>query len=225
MSYTSPYTVREEIANTITHGIGVVFSIVGLTLLVTFASFEADPWRIVTVSIFGTTMLMMYLASTLYHALPDPTVKRVMRTVDHCTIYLLIAGTYTPFLLVMMRGVWGWSLFVLLWSIALTGCILKIRSMMVNSGDQQRWKNWVSTALYVAMGWTIIIALKPTLEMVPATAMALVAVGGLLYTGGVVFYLWERLPYNHAIWHCFVLGGNVAHFIAIFAFVAMMPAV
>ncbi|MBI2425773.1 MAG: hemolysin III family protein [Candidatus Hydrogenedentes bacterium] len=224
MQHKNHYTLREEIANSVTHGVGVVFSIVALTLLVTFASFGQDPWRIVTVTIFGTTMLVMFLASTLYHALPHPPVKRALRVVDHCAIYCLIAGTYTPFLLVCMRGVWGWSLFALLWTIALAGCIYKICFIQLRNDHITGWRNWVSTGLYVAMGWTIVIAAKPTLEMVPVDALVWVAIGGLLYTAGVIFYLWERLPYNHAIWHCFVLGGSVAHFIAIFAFIAVMPA-
>jgi len=206
-----PYTLGEEIANAITHGLGAVLSLVGLTVLIIYATYDADPWRIVSVTIFGSTLTLMYLASTLYHALPHPPVKRVLRIADHCCIYLLIAGTYTPFLLVTMRGPWGWSLFGVLWGIAVAGCIFKL----FFTG---RWDR-VSTAIYLAMGWMVIVALKPTIELVPPGAMVLMAAGGLIYTGGVFFYCCHRLPYNHAIWHLFVLGGSAAHFLAIFFYV------
>jgi len=205
------YTLGEEIANSITHGVGAVFSIVGLTLLVVFASLGADPWRIVAVSIFGATLLILYLASTLYHAFPQPAVKRVMRVLDHSAIYLLIAGTYTPFLLVNLRGPWGWSLFGVLWGIAVAGCLFKAFCI-------GRWDK-VTTLLYVAMGWAIVVAIKPTMQNVPMGALILMLIGGLAYTSGVVFYLWQRLPYNHAIWHVFVLGGSITHYFAIFCFV------
>ena len=204
---TGHYTVAEEIANALTHGAGAVLSGGALTAMVIVAAMTSDPWRIVGASIFGITLLLMYVMSTLYHALPHPRLKSFFRVADHCAIYLLIAGTYTPFLLVNMRGPWGWTLMTILWGGAAAGCIFKF----FYTGRF----NKLSTAIYVAMGWTIVIAIKPTLEMVPMEALAALAVGGLLYTLGAVFYLWERMPYNHAIWHVFVLGGSTAHFCAV----------
>jgi len=217
MSSNLEYSVREEIANCVTHGIGALFSVAGLTMLLVYAFMAKDPWVIFGVTVFGTTMVLMYLASTLYHAFPQPGVKRVFRKIDHCAIYLLIAGTYTPFLLVSLRGPWGWSLFAVLWTIALAGCFFKVA--FIDVGAHLGWWDKVSTALYVAMGWTIVVALKPTLELVPQAALALMALGGLAYTGGVIFYLWQRLPYNHAIWHLFVIAGSALHFFAIFFFI------
>lgn len=206
----SHYTIAEEVANAITHGIGVVFSIVALVLLVVYANLGGDTWRLVAVSIFGSSMLLLYLASTLYHALPQPALKRILRVVDHGAIYLLIAGTYTPFLLGDMRGPWGWGLFGLLWGAALVGIVYKI--FFVGKF------NFIATMMYLAMGWAVVIALKPAIEMIPMAALILMALGGLAYTSGVVFYLWDRLPYNHAIWHLFVLTGSVFHFAAILGY-------
>ena len=209
------HTVKEEIANAITHGIGAVLSVVALVALVVYSAEGADPYRIVGVSIFGATMLLMYCASTLYHAFPHPNIKHVMRICDHCSIYLLIAGTYTPICLVSMRGPWGWTMLAILWGIALFGCIFKLFFV----GRCEKF----SVGLYVAMGWMAVIAIKPTLEMVPGPAMIMMALGGLTYTSGVIFYLWDRLPYNHAIWHLFVLGGSTMHFLAIFWWVLPVP--
>lgn len=214
-------SLGEEIANSITHGIGALLSVAGLTMLVVYASMAADPWVTISVSVFGTTLVLMYLASTLYHALPHPNVKRLFRKIDHCAIYLLIAGTYTPFLLVHLRGPWGWSLFGTLWTIAIAGCLFKMA--FIDAGAHHAWWDKVSTGLYVAMGWAIVIALKPTLELVPLPALLLMALGGLAYTGGTVFYMWQRLPYNHAVWHLFVLAGSTFHFFAIFFFVVPAP--
>ena len=201
------YTLAEEVANAVTHGFGAVLSAAGLTALVILAVMEADPWRIVGVSVFGVTLMLMYLCSTLYHAVPHPQLKSFFRIADHCAIYLLIAGTYTPFLLVTMRGTWGWTLFVFLWTAAIAGCIFKF----FYTGRFEK----VSTAIYVAMGWTIVVAIKPAMEMVPTGAMIVIGIGGLFYTLGAVFYLWDRLPFNHAVWHVFVLGGSAAHFFAV----------
>lgn len=205
------YSIGEEIANAMTHGIGALLSVAGLTLLVVFAAMGADPWVMVGVTVFGVTMLIMYLASTLYHALPHPDMKRIMRVADHCAIYLLIAGTYTPFLLVHMRGNWGVPLLVLMWGMALCGCIFKI----FTTGKLEK----LSTAFYIGMGWVAVAAFKPTVESIPAAALLLMFLGGLAYTSGVIFYHWERLPYSHAIWHCFVMAGTFVHFMAVFFWV------
>ena len=204
------YTVAEEVANAITHAVGVVLSVVALVLMVVYASSGGDAWRIVGASIFGSALILLYLASTLYHALPQPSVKRIMRIFDHSAIYVLIAGTYTPFLLGYMRSTLGWAMFGVLWGAAIAGIVFKF--FFIGRFDK------ISTLLYVAMGWTIMVAIKPALELVPAGAMVLMLIGGLAYTGGVIFYLWDRLPYNHAIWHLFVLAGSATHFAAVFAF-------
>jgi hemolysin III len=215
------YHLAEELASCITHGIGTLLSIVGLTLLVIFAAAGGDPWRVVSVSIFGATLVLMYLTSTLYHACTHTPARNILQICDHCSIYLLIAGTYTPFLLVNMRGPWGWSLFGVLWGMAVAGCAFKIWMMDHN---HKRWWNFLSNFIYIAMGWAVIIALKSALETVNTTGIILLIVGGVAYTGGVIFFCWQRLPYNHTIWHLFVLSGSVSHFFAVFFFVVPLAA-
>lgn len=221
MTTPTEHSLGEEIANSITHGVGALFSVAALTILLVYAMMSEDPWVITGVTVFGSSLVLMYLASTLYHAFPQPRVKQVFRKIDHCAIYVLIAGTYTPFLLVNLRGPWGWSLFAFLWTIALAGCLFKV--VYIDVGAHLRWWDKVSTGLYIAMGWAIILALKPTVENVPHPALFLIALGGLAYTAGVVFYLWHRLPYNHAVWHLFVLAGSALHFFAVFYFIIPPP--
>nr|WP_245613605.1 hemolysin III family protein [Pelobacter seleniigenes] len=205
------YSVGEEIANSVTHGIGTLLAILGLVMLVVFASLHGNAWHIVSCSIFGGTLLLLYLSSTLYHSIPSPRVKRLLRVFDHSAIYLLIAGTYTPFTLVNLRGPWGWSLFGIVWGIALLGILLKTTRYAQLRG--------VSTTLYLIMGWTVIIAIKPMLSVLAPTGFTLLLLGGLAYTFGVIFYAWKRLPYGHAIWHLFVLAGSCFHFFAVFYYV------
>lgn len=202
----------EEIANAATHGLGAVFSIAGMSVLVVLAAFTHDPWKIVGASVFGSSMLFLYVASTLYHAFPWPRVKRVMQSIDHVGIYLLIAGTYTPFLLVSLRGTWGWLLFAIVWTIAVVGGVFQI----FFAG---RWDR-LSTFSYIAMGWTIVIAAKPAIAMIPHGILLAMIAGGLLYMAGVFFYQWERLPFHHAIWHVFVLSGTATHYFAVLQVVA-----
>ncbi len=214
----SYYTPAEELANFVTHGVGTLLSVGALVTLVAYAAIGQDPYRIISVSIFGASLFLCYLASTLYHGVPHPRAKDVLRVLDHCAIYLLIAGTYTPFLLVTMRDSWvSWGLLIFLWAFALAGCIFKI--FHTGKGD------FLSTMMYILMGWSIVVAIKPTFEMVPSGAIVLLALGGLAYTGGAVFYLWHKLPYNHAIWHLFVLAGSAFHFAAVFAYIVPMPEV
>ncbi|WP_420641181.1 PAQR family membrane homeostasis protein TrhA [Candidatus Leptofilum sp.] len=201
------YTIGEEIANSITHGIGAALSIAGLTLLVSLAVIYGDVWRVVSFSIYGGSLVLLYLCSTLYHSIQHPKVKRVLRIFDHSAIYLLIAGTYTPFTLVSMRGPWGWSLFSVVWGLALIGIAFKT----VFIGKYEKW----ATVAYVLMGWLVVIAFKQMLVSVPPGGIVWMVVGGLIYTVGVLFYAWEKLPYNHAIWHLFVLGGSTCHFFAV----------
>ena len=205
------YSVAEEIAHAITHGVGLLLSIAALVVLVVFASLRGDAWHIVSCSIYGTTLVALYTASTLYHALPSPRVKDVFRVLDHSAIYLLIAGTYTPFTLVNLRGGWGWSLFGVVWFLALFGIVLE-------AAAKQRVRI-LSLVLYLGLGWLAAIAVKPLLAAVPSGGLALLVLGGLAYTGGVGFYAWRRLPYHHAIWHLFVMAGSLFHFFAVLWYV------
>lgn len=208
-------TLREEIANSVTHGLGFAASLALAPVLVMAAVRSHDPWRIVAASIFAATLILLYAASTLYHALPAPSVprgKEVLQRLDHAAIYLLIAGTYTPFVLVTLRGPWGWSLFGVVWGLALVGVVLKSAfgaSRLVR----------LSTAVYVGMGWLAVVAVRPLLDQVPPAGLLWLAAGGLCYTGGVAFFVWERLRYSHALWHLFVLAGSACHAWAVLRYV------
>ncbi|NQV16485.1 hemolysin III family protein [bacterium] len=202
----------EELANTITHGAGIAFSIAGLVLLVARSAMYGDVWQVVSFSIYGTSLILLYLASTLYHGFQSKRMKEIFRTLDHSAIYLLIAGTYTPFLLVTLRGPWGWSLFGLIWGLALLGISFKIIF-----GHKY---NFVSTLFYLMMGWVVIIAIKPLLDALPLSGFFWLLAGGLAYTFGVIFYTWEKLPFNHAIWHGFVLAGSFFHFFAVLLYLS-----
>ncbi len=207
----STYTPREELANVITHGVGVVLSVAGWALLVTLAALRGDGWHVVSGAVFGATLVLLYTTSTLYHACRDADTKRLLRKFDHAGIFLLIAGTYTPFLLVSLRGPWGWSLFGVVWGLGLAGVGLKF------------WLagrfRVVSTLIYLGMGWLVVLAARPMLEAVPPVGLWLLLAGGLSYTGGAVFYLWRRLPYHHAVWHVFVLAGSICHWAVVFGYV------
>ena len=205
------HTRGEEIANSITHGVGAALAVGGLVVMVAFASLTGDPWRVVACSIFGATMVLLYTASTLYHSISQPRAKSVLRVFDHCAIFLLIAGTYTPFTLISLRGPWGWSLFGVVWGCALAGIIL--RTVVGN-----RWRG-LSVALYVIMGWVAVVAVRPLLGAVEPGGLILMVLGGLAYTAGIAFYAWRKLPYHHAIWHGFVLVGSALHFFAILFYV------
>ncbi len=210
------YTMGEEVAHAITHGLGAVLSIIGLTVLVARASMYGDTWHLVAVSIFGSTLVMMYTASTLYHSIPLPRAKHVLRVIDHSLIYFLIAGTYTPFTLVTLRGPWGWSLFGVTWGLAIAGVAFKIFA----TGRFEK----LSLAIYLGMGWCAIAAIEPLLDNLEPGGLALMLAGGITYSGGVAFYVWKRLQYHHAIWHLFVLGGSVLHYFAILFYVVPGPA-
>jgi len=213
------YTLGEEIAHAATHGFGVVLAIVGLTVMVARAALYGNIWHIVGAAIFGTTLVLMYTASTLYHSVPAehlPNAKKVLRIIDHSTIYFLIAGTYTPFTLVTLHGFWGWLLFGITWGLALAGVVFKIYA----TGRFEK----LSLAIYLGMGWCILIAIEPRWRTLEPTGLVLMALGGLSYTGGVVFYVWERLRYHHAIWHAFVLAGSVLQYFAVLFYVIPGPA-
>jgi hemolysin III len=207
IAVTGHYSIAEEVTHAITHGVGIVLSIAALTILVAFAAVRGDAWHIVSCAIYGSTLVVLYTASTLYHALPAPRAKGIFRTLDHAAIYLLIAGTYTPFTLVNLRGGWGWSLFGVVWGLAICGVLLEaVAKPRVRI---------LSLVLYICIGWMAAIAVKPLFEAVDTGGLVLLLLGGIAYTGGVVFYGWRRLPYNHAIWHVFVLAGSVLHYFAV----------
>lgn len=200
-------TASEELANSLTHGLGLVMSLVAAPVLIIAAAATADPWRIVAVSIYAATLILLYAASTVYHSVRSLKLKSAMQRVDHAAIYLLIAGTYTPFMLISLRGPWGWTIFGVVWALALIGVLLK--------GAYGARLPALSTSLYLAMGWLIVIAIRPMSMHVAPMGMKWLALGGLLYTGGVVFYVWEKIRFSHAVWHLFVLGGSLAHFFAV----------
>ena len=205
------YTLAEEIAHAITHGVGLLLSVAGLVVLIVLASLRGDAWHVVSVSIYGATLVLLYSASTFYHALPAPRAKRVFRTLDHAAIYVLIAGTYTPFMLVNLRGGWGWALFGVVWGLAVLGIVLEAVA-------KQRVRV-LSVILYLGLGWLIAIAVKPLMQSVEPGGLVLLVAGGLAYSVGVVFYGWKRLPYHHAVWHLFVMAGSLFHFFAVLFYV------
>jgi hemolysin III len=204
----------EEVANGVTHGIGTVLAVGALIVLATYATLRGNSLHVITCSIFGATLIFAYAASTLYHSIQAPRWKRLLLFVDHTGIFLLIAGTYTPFTLVAVQGFWGWTLFGIVWALAIIGIITHLTAL-------HRWTA-VSLTLYLVMGWTAVIAAKPIIEAVAPGGLLLIFAGGIAYTGGVAFFLYERLPYNHAIWHLFVLAGSLAHFLAILFYVIPM---
>lgn len=205
-------SLGEEIANSVTHGAGLVASVGGLVVLVTAAANRQDPWVTAGAATYGATLVLLYLASTLYHALAATRARTVLRRLDHAAIYLLIAGTYTPFTLVALRGPWGWSLFGVVWGLAVAGVVAK-------AVFGTRWPV-LSTAVYVAMGWLVVVAIVPLVRHVPGVTIAWLVAGGLAYTGGVIFFAWDRLRYGHALWHACVLAGSVCHFMAVLGSVA-----
>ncbi|RLD65159.1 MAG: hemolysin D [Bacteroidetes bacterium] len=209
--YKSPYTDKEEIFNTISHGLGLILSIPALIVLVVYANIEGNIWHIVSFSIYGSSLLILYLASTLYHGAKNPELKQKLNVFDHAAIYVLIAGTYTPFALVTLNGFWGWLIFGIVWGIALIGLVLKL----FYTGRFRK----ISTLAYVLMGWVVIIAIKPLINNLSGDGLFWLFIGGVFYTVGAVFYLLKKLPYSHGIFHVFVLLGSLSHFFAVFYYV------
>jgi len=197
----------DELANSVTHGIGLGLSIAGFAALLVLAIVRGGVWQIVSCAIYGVTLVCLYASSTLYHGLPSRRVKRIFKIFDHSAIFLLIAGTYTPFLLVNLRGGWGWTLLGIVWSLAAAGVVLKVWFV-----DRHPM---LSTGVYVLMGWLAFIAVKPIFHAVPTAGLIWLLAGGLMYTVGVVFYAWKRIPYNHVIWHLFVMAGSICHYVAV----------
>jgi hemolysin III len=211
-SEASQYSVKEEIANTATHALGMLLGVVGLVLLlVKSVEHNADTMTLASMAIYGSSMIVLFLASTLYHAIPNPRAKRALKTFDHCAIYLLIAGSYTPFLLVSLRTPLAVGLMVVIWSIALVGIIMKLAFVY-------RFKK-LSLVTYLLMGWLSLIVIYQLAMNLEMGGLVLLGIGGLIYSLGVVFYVAKRIPYNHAIWHGFVLAGCACHFFAIYLYV------
>ncbi len=207
-------TLIEEIANSVTHGIGLLLSVAGLVILVVLASKYGDIRRVACFSIYGSTLVILYAASTLYHSFPLGRTKNIFRIIDHSAIYILIAGSYTPFALISLRGAWGWALFGVIWALALTGIVFKVffvKRFFV-----------VSTIIYLMMGWLAVIAVRPFINSIPFKGLVWLIAGGLFYSLGVIFHIFHKLPFNHTIWHLFVLAGSICHYFAILFYVLPM---
>lgn len=204
------YRLGEEIANSITHGIGFLLSIAGLVVMMVLTSMHGTVLKLVSCAVYGATLIFMYLSSTLYHGLYGKRVKRVFRVFDHSAIFLLIAGTYTPFTLVVLHGAWGWGLFGVVWLIGITGIVLMAIHL--------EGRTAIFTVLYVLMGWLIVVGLKPLVSALPVHGLLWLFAGGLCYTGGIAFFAMRR-PYAHTVWHLFVMAGSACHFVAVMRYV------
>jgi len=200
-------TVGEEIFNSITHGIGTLISVAALVILVVFAVFKGNVWHVVSFSIFGSTMVLLYLSSTLYHSFTKQKVKNLFARFDHAAIFLLIAGTYTPFVLTVLRGPLGWSLFGIIWTLAISGVV--IRSIYLTRFHK------LMVSIYLIMGWLFVVAIVPMIKSLPVLSMVFLFIGGACYSLGVIFYSWRKLKYGHGIWHLFVLAGSIMHFFSV----------
>ena len=201
--------LRDEFVSALTHGVGAVAALAGSAVLIALVAIHGDAWQLGASIVFGLSLLLLYVASTLYHSIQHPIAKGRLKVFDHCAIYLLIAGTYTPFTLIGLRGPWGWGLFIAIWTLAILGVGFKL----FYTG---RFK-LLSTLFYIAMGWLVIVAIKPMLESLDGWTLGWLLAGGVFYTLGTYFYHRESIPYSHAIWHLFVIGGSVCHFVAVTA--------
>lgn len=206
------YTVGEEIANAVTHGVAALLSIAGLAVLVAFAVlYSGSPKVVAAVSIFGASMVFLYTASTLYHSIPNPRAKKVLQYLDHSMIYVLIAGSYTPFCLITLQGYTGIALLCAVWLIAIAG--ISLQAVLLHKAD------WINCLLYLSMGWLAVFVIDPLVSTLDSTGLALLVAGGLAYTVGVVFYIFERIPFFHAIWHTFVFAGTTLQFFSVLFYV------
>lgn len=205
------YSTGEEIANSVTHGVAALLSIAGLVVMLSMMPVTAGAATITAAAVFGASMIFLYTASTLYHAIPNLRVKRILQVLDHSAIYVMIAGSYTPFCLVTLKGTTGTMLCIAVWSIALVGIILQPVLM--------KRAEWLNCLLYLLLGWCVVLVFEPLMAALPSAGIWLLAAGGVVYSLGVIFYLWERIPYNHAIWHLFVLGGTVLQFFSVLFYV------
>lgn len=205
------YSTGEEIANSVTHGVAALLSIAGLVVMLSMMPVTAGAATITAAAVFGASMIFLYTASTLYHAIPNLRVKRILQVLDHSAIYVMIAGSYTPFCLVTLKGTTGTMLCIAVWSIALAGIILQPVLM--------KRAEWLNCLLYLLLGWCVVLVLEPLMAALPSAGIWLLVAGGVVYSLGVIFYLWERIPYNHAIWHLFVLGGTALQFFSVLFYV------
>ena len=212
----SQYSASEELANALTHGIAAAAALGAGAVLITLSALWGDVWQLSGAIVYVATLFVMYLASTVYHSIPQPKLKARFKVLDHCAIYLLIAGTYTPFMLVGLRGPWGWSLLTVIWSLAAAGIAFKL----FFTG---RFK-LISTLIYIAMGWLIVVAVKPMMNSLSPFTLQWLLAGGLFYTLGTVFYMAKKIPYSHSIWHGFVIAGSACHFVAVMSHVAVRQA-
>ncbi len=211
LANTHVFSRREELVNALTHGFGALLSILALVLLIVYSSMHGTAWHIVSFTIYGTSMVLLYLSSTLVHSFKPGKAKDVFEIFDHAAIYLFIAGTYTPILFILVGGALGWTLFGIVWGIAVVGIIFKVfyvKKFLV-----------LSTIMYVAMGWIAVFAMGPIMSTLPSGGIWLLVLGGLFYTAGTIFYVWRGFLYHHAIWHLFVLAGSVSHFFLVFLFI------
>jgi hemolysin III len=211
-----PLAVREEIANSVSHGLGLVLALAALPVLLVSATRIGRTHFTVGAAVFGATMVLLYLASTLYHAISHDAAKRFFRLFDHSAIFLLIAGTYTPFTLGVLRGAWGWTLLAIIWTLAIAGILIK---SIAGTGNG-RYHSGICMALYVVMGWMAVVAIKPIWQLVPPTGILLILAGGVAYTGGLAFFAAPRLRYSHFIWHLCVIAGTTCHFFAVLWYAA-----
>ena len=205
------FSITEEIWHAITHGVGLALSIAGLAILVAYATLQGSALAIISSAIYGTTLIIMYGSSTLYHAITDTEIKKIFQQFDHASIYFLIAGTYTPITLLTLGGAWGWSIFSVVWGAAIIGIFLKF----AYPGRFEK----LSLLLYLLMGWMIVIATEPLLSSMESGGLWLLLAGGLCYTVGIIFYIWDRLTFNHAIWHLFVLAGSILHYFMVLIYI------
>lgn len=208
---THTFTRKEEIVHAITHGVGILLSKVALLVMLMYAVYNGSIWHIVSGTVFGGTMLLMYVASTISHGLPFGKLKDLFQIIDHSSIYLFIAGTYTPILLIPLRGELGWTMFSVVWAIAIIGVIFKIffvKRFLI-----------LSTIIYVLMGWLIVLAWEPLTASLPSDGVIFLVTGGIFYTVGAIFYVWRKFLYHHAVWHIFVLAGSAFHFFTIFLYI------
>ena len=209
--YESEYSMAEEIANAVTHGIGALLSVAALTLMVMVALNSEDPTRLISAYVYGISLVVLFCVSTMYHSIPGSRTKNILQLIDHMAIYLLIAGTYTPVLLISMKGAWGYSLLGIIWCMALFGIVFKIIYRMKHPR--------ISLFTYIAMSWCILVASSELFAKVPPGALWLLLIGGIIYTLGTIFYTMDNIPYNHAVWHIFVLGGSAFHFFAVYLYI------
>lgn len=207
----------EERLNAVTHGVGALLALAGLSILILSSHFYGGIWHLVSSSIYGTSLVLLYLASTLYHSFTNEKIKYIFKIIDHAAIYLLIAGTYTPFTLVLLHGNLGWTVFGVIWGLAFIGIVFQIFFV-------KRFKI-LSTICYIIMGWFMIICIKPLVAVLPTMGICWLIIGGLFYTVGALFYLYRWFPYNHMVWHLFVLAGSASHYISVLWYVLPIPVI